>query len=282
MAGLRIFPLMLMLLLANGNAFAEGIMNLSIPAPDRLGAGTTLNSGASGTNDGIAWNGPRIGTPTSIVALVPATAALAMTPAITGQSRQLTIASYPAPYFAPYTAQDNSLFGHRGVVSSDTSAFTKWTDVVTREQQELRGPHNQATVAWLAFIEGLRGHSREDQLAAVNDYANRVAYISDAENYGQPDHWATTGEFLARGGDCEDYAIAKYMSLQMLGFDASQMRVVILFDQEKQLRHAVLAVDNGDSVKILDNQNRRIAAAVDIGHYQPIYAISQTSWWRYV
>ncbi len=268
MFGLRTTAALLLCLLASAPAYANNgeILNLSIPAPDQLGMGTALNSG-----NGIIWNGPRV-------------EAANMTPAAPVQLTQPQLALNAAMTLAPrdLPAHDNSLFGHQGVVSGDTTAFTKWNDVIAREHQELAGAHSPATTTWLSFLETLRGLSRAEQLAAVNSYANRIAYISDADNYGQTDHWATTAEFLSRGGDCEDYAIAKYMSLQLLGFPTDQMRVVILFDQQKQERHAVLAVDDGNSVKILDNQNRNVVAAIDIDHYQPIYAISQTNWWRYV
>ena len=52
-----------------------------------------------------------------------------------------------------------------------------------------------------------------DRLAAVNGFFNqRVAFRDDIEVWGQIDYWATPLELLDKGaGDCEDYAIAKYM-----------------------------------------------------------------------
>lgn len=116
----------------------------------------------------------------------------------------------------------------------------------------------------------------------MNEYINRVQYVADADNYGQADYWATPAEFLARGGDCEDYAIAKYASLQILGFDVSQMQVVVLYNAERGERHAVLAMESGEHTLILDNLSQQIADSAQIADYQPIYAISQYSWYRYV
>ena len=57
-----------------------------------------------------------------------------------------------------------------------------------------------------------------DQLQAVNRFLNDWRYQADQQNYGRRDYWATPLEFLRRSGDCEDYAIIKYVSLRQLGF----------------------------------------------------------------
>jgi predicted transglutaminase-like cysteine proteinase len=52
----------------------------------------------------------------------------------------------------------------------------------------------------------------------TNRFLNDWRYKPDDQNYGQRDYWATPLEFLRRSGDCEDYAIAKYVTLRELGF----------------------------------------------------------------
>lgn len=173
----------------------------------------------------------------------------------------------------------DGLFGRSGIASADTSAFTKWNDALKRNA------HIKDTAevrAWHAFLDTLRDKTPAEQIAGVNDYLNRVPYLSDMENYGVADYWATVDEFLARGGDCEDYSIAKYMSLLELGFDARQMRLVILYDFGHRVDHAVLAVTDGGKVDILDNQFASVRDASTISTYKPIYAISQEKWWRFL
>ena len=51
----------------------------------------------------------------------------------------------------------------------------------------------------------------------------RTTYLEDLANYGLPDYWATPLQFLDRDGDCEDYAIAKFVSLRELGFAADEL-----------------------------------------------------------
>ncbi len=45
--------------------------------------------------------------------------------------------------------------------------------------------------------------------------------------WGQEDYWATPLEALGKGeGDCEDYAIAKYVTLKQLGVPGEQLRMI--------------------------------------------------------
>ena len=49
-------------------------------------------------------------------------------------------------------------------------------------------------------------------------------------------------DFLTKGGDCEDYASAKYFMLRGLGFPAEDMRIVITYERKLRGYHAVLAI----------------------------------------
>ena len=96
-----------------------------------------------------------------------------------------------------------------------------------------------------------------------------------------PIYWASPGEFFRRHGDCEDYAIAKFLSLRALGFDDAAMRIVVLQDLNLGIAHAVLAVELGGETLILDNQVADVVPARAIRHYRPIYAVNETHWWLY-
>lgn len=173
----------------------------------------------------------------------------------------------------------DKLFGHTSISSSDTTAFTKWHDVLERQAQIGSSPK---VVKWLAFLDSIRGISPDAQMVAVNDYMNKVRYVSDRENYGVESYWASVEEFLTRGGNCVGYALAKYFSLIELGFPSDQMRLVILYDKAHNGYHAILAVTRNGKIDILDNQFNSIRDARSISTYKPIYAISQDQWWRYL
>ncbi len=166
--------------------------------------------------------------------------------------------------------------------------FPKWNGVLHRyfDERQLENGSCESTLfnrchlrEWSEFLDSIRGQSRVDQVHAVNKFMNRVRYIVDPRNYGVKDYWATPKEFLSRNGDCEDYAIAKYLSLRALGFPPSQLRVVVLQDLNLKLAHAILVVSLNDRALVLDNQIRTVVNARSIHHYKPIYSINEHFWW---
>lgn len=131
---------------------------------------------------------------------------------------------------------------------------------------------------WKAFVAEQRGKDALAQLDAVNRYVNQVRYQSDRSRYGADDHWATPAEFLGQSGDCEDYAIAKYISLRHLGWDEGSLRIVVLNDELRRELHAVLIVFHGGTVYVLDNQAPEVLDHRSIRHYRPIFSINSVAW----
>ena len=104
----------------------------------------------------------------------------------------------------------------------------------------------------------------------------------DNRNWGKSDYWETPVEFMTRGGDCEDFAIAKYISLRELGVSEDRMRLAIVQDTQKNIPHAVLALYTDDGgVVILDQQIKTVFDAGHQGRYRPIFSINRSAWWLY-
>ncbi len=182
------------------------------------------------------------------------------------------------------------LFGYKETAQSDMQLFSQWVQVLERHLLEDR-PTGDCTEsrfnrchlrAWLTFLDGLRDASTEQQLQAVNHYANTKTYVLDIDNYGVEDYWAVAREFLYNGGDCEDYAITKLFSLRWLGFPMEQLRIVVLQDTNLRIPHAVLAVAMGEDIRILDNQIQEVVSHRQIVHYAPVYSINEQRWWIHV
>lgn len=172
------------------------------------------------------------------------------------------------------------LFGSSEKKSRSLKAFTKWTGMFKRFDVALAQPSNQSEIIQLkAELKSLQGLPLNKMASRVNSMMNAKRYISDAKNYGKNDYWATPVEFLKRGGDCEDYAIAKYTALRMLGVPESRMRIVILQDLHKNIPHAVLTLYTDQGAMILDNQMKTMVKADSIKHYKPIFSINQNAWW---
>lgn len=177
-------------------------------------------------------------------------------------------------------SQSANLFGTGERASTDLSSFTKWSDMFARFQKEASNPNATGVVGeWHKNLEPLRGQSLTAMADGVNRIMNRVEYIGDNRNWGKSDYWETPIEFLTRGGDCEDFAIAKYTSLRALGVSDSSMRIAIVKDMQKRIAHAILIVYTENGPMVLDNQIKTMTKARDISHYKPIFSINRTAWW---
>lgn len=130
---------------------------------------------------------------------------------------------------------------------------------------------------WHELIGELRDNDPARQLDRVNRFVNRVRYRTDRRNWGRRDYWAAPREFFARGGDCEDFAIAKYLSLRALGFQAEDMRLLVLWDLKREAAHAVLVVRHEGQELVLDNLRRRIVPLARLPHYQVHYSVNDQS-----
>jgi predicted transglutaminase-like cysteine proteinase len=183
------------------------------------------------------------------------------------------------------------IFGSSEVVSTNLTPFPKWTSVLQRDVK-----HRQTMVkicamtkdeacplqAWQSIVNTAHGQPMRDMLDVVNSRINKITYVTDIVNWGLDDYWETPYEFFSRDGDCEDYAIAKYLTLKALGVPIDAMRVVVLQDNNLNLLHSVLAVEDKGNIYILDNQISQVVRDKDIHHYMPIYSINEQGWWRHL
>lgn len=192
---------------------------------------------------------------------------------------------------APAGAFPARLFGYRQVAQEPLADFPQWLSVLERHlKDDLKdGPDagdcnakvfNRCHMAeWQRFLAGVRGLPAKQQLAAVNHFANTRRYELDIDNYGVEDYWAIPREFLATGGDCEDYVITKFFSLLWLGFAADDLRLVVVQDTNLRVPHAVLAVARGADTLILDNQVEAVLTDREVVHYVPVFSLDPTHWW---
>ncbi|MDB5740850.1 MAG: uncharacterized protein JWP16_1890 [Alphaproteobacteria bacterium] len=138
-----------------------------------------------------------------------------------------------------------------------------------------------APAEWLTFLATQAGQPRRVQLDAVNRWANAKPYVEDWVNWQVSDYWETPGEFIARGGDCEDFAIAKYFSLVRLGFPVHDLRIVVVSDTLTHGFHAVLAVRLDGAVWLLDNLLPQAVPMESQPQYVPVYSLNGEGWWMH-
>ena len=214
----------------------------------------------------------------TIVTVMIAASAFAPS-ASAGTARSIPAAFAAAAALGPMTSYP-VLFGSDEKKSADLSAFTKWNTMFSRFDSEMNQAENAPVVKkWKENLDTMRGLPLETMVNRVNDMANAVHYIPDSKLWGKSDYWETPIEFFARGGDCEDFAIAKYASLRALGVPDNRMRVAIVKDMQKNVPHAILIVYTNNGPVVLDNQIKSVEADTSIDHYKPIFSINRTAWW---
>ena len=165
------------------------------------------------------------------------------------------------------------LFGTTESKSSNLKPFPKWTKVVSRIKND------GSFVEWENLLKKTEGLDTYNKVKLVNEQLNARRYIVDPTNWGKSDYWETLREFFYRNGDCEDYAISKFMTLREAGVPNEQMRIVIVQDQNLRIAHAILAVKINGQDYILDNQIKQMTPANRIYHYKPVYSINESNWW---
>ena len=208
---------------------------------------------------------------TALKALALFGAWLAMAPSLSAQQVLLGTTEFRAPSLAALPQWQRAL----QKIETERSTYRACASA------EAACP-SPGAATWQAMIRKQAGRARLDQLDTVNRFLNGWRYRDDAVNYGRRDYWATPLEFFLRSGDCEDYAIAKYVTLRQLGFAAEQLRLVVVHDVVRDIAHAVVAVYLGDQVYILDNLTRAVLLQEETTHYTPYYSINETTRWAHV
>lgn len=208
--------------------------------------------------------------------------------AVSKRSYSAKIKDVPAQIMLDNTASQQiqnlvsypKIFGATEKRSNNLKAFTKWTGMFERFDKAMNAPSAQRLIASMkAELADYRSSSVYAMADSVNDMMNKKKYIVDNKNWGKSDYWATPVEFMARGGDCEDFAIAKYVALRALGVPENRMRIAIVQDLRKNIPHAILIVYSEKGPMVLDNQIKTIRHVNNISHYKPIFSINQDAWW---
>lgn len=119
-------------------------------------------------------------------------------------------------------------------------------------------------------------------LRKANDFFNQVPYVIDQINWGREDYWATPIEMLGHfAGDCEDYSIAKYLSLKELGIPIERLRITYVQAKSVNEPHMVLAYYPRPDAEpyILDNLQRDVRLASQRPDLEPVYSFNDDDVW---
>ena len=181
-----------------------------------------------------------------------------------------------------------ALFGTHETYSPAIDRFYKWTGMLQRWTAERRDASQPCLLGqttgcepreWRRIVDLLAPLELRAKIEAVNSLVNRYPYIPSAANWSEPNYWETPFEFLSKSGQCQDYAIAKFMLLRAAGVPNDLLRVVVLRDRRLGLDHAVMVAYVDGEALMLDNQIPDVVPVAGIRHYQPYYSINETGWW---
>jgi predicted transglutaminase-like cysteine proteinase len=135
---------------------------------------------------------------------------------------------------------------------------------------------------WQTLINETKSLTLDEQLYRVNRFFNRVSFKDDLPLWGKSDYWATPIEFLGvNAGDCEDFTIAKYVTLLALGVPDESLRLMYVTATRPRQAHMVLAYYPTQNAVplVLDNINKRILPATRRNDLIPIYSFNGEGLW---
>ena len=188
----------------------------------------------------------------------------------------------PAPKEAP--AVGNEPFGLFTFRAPEGVLWRKWRGVesdIAKEHAVLDRCREGAegcpshAAQFLRLIKAVKAKSGRDQLDEANRAVNMaIRYMSDYAQHGEADRWsAPLASFATGKGDCEDYAIAKFVALSEAGFPRDDLQLVLVRDRAVRQDHAVLAARLDGHWLILDSRRSELMNDSDATSFTPLFAI---------
>lgn len=168
-------------------------------------------------------------------------------------------------------------------------AAPNYERILELAQQRYGQRGGKAMQAWRAQIDTLRRATETTQVERINEFVNRqVGFYDDLSFWNDKDYWATPLESMGRGGgDCEDYAIAKYISLRILGIGNDKLRLSYVKARIGGPRstvseaHMVLGYypDPAGEPLILDNLVGSLRPASERADLTPVFSFNSEGIW---
>lgn len=109
------------------------------------------------------------------------------------------------------------------------------------------------------IMSGLASLDKVEQANIVNMLWNTLDGKEDMSLYNREEYYASPSEMWKnRAGDCDDYAIAKYVTLRKLGFSQDDLHILVVDSFDMDSMHAVLSVNINGKMMILDNLSNKM------------------------
>ena len=135
-------------------------------------------------------------------------------------------------------------------------------------------------------VKEAAGRQGRARIEFVNEWINgAIRYTSDQTQWGADDVWSLPIDANGEGslntgkGDCEDYAIAKYVALHQAGVPDAKLRMILVHDNVVDQDHAVLAVRDDGKWLILDSRWNKLIEDTELmrlNRFEPLYIVEKT------
>jgi len=173
---------------------------------------------------------------------------------------------------------DFGILGSLEIKNNEAQFGDDFEDVISKTSEEGLPDEYSFLIEELNSIKDQR-----EQINFLNKAINDSApYTDDMVAFNKRDHWATPKELLEKGGDCEDYAISKFLILQQIGFKGKDLRVVIVRDKKKRLLHAICTVPIEDDIFVMDNTFDEPVSHIRLMKYIPLYSYNRENQWSHI
>jgi predicted transglutaminase-like cysteine proteinase len=141
-----------------------------------------------------------------------------------------------------------------------------------------------AALRILAIVDNARAREGRARIGEINRAINlAIRPMSDQAQYGQADFWSSPLVTFAHGaGDCEDYAIAKFVALRLAGIPSDDLRIVVVHDNLNGEDHAVAAARLDGHWLTLDNRRMAMVEDDNARNYRPLFVMDQRGVMKYV
>jgi len=141
---------------------------------------------------------------------------------------------------------------------------------------------SEAALKFLRIVDSGRQRDGRARLGEINRAINlAIRPMEDLAQWGKVDVWSSPLVTFSTGaGDCEDYAIAKYVALQMAVIPTEDLRIVFVLELNGD-GHAVASVRLDGHWLILDNQRMAMVEDVNAGTYRPRFVIDASGVMEY-
>jgi len=145
------------------------------------------------------------------------------------------------------------------------------------------GCASDAALKLLAIVDSARARDGRARLGEINRAINlAIRPTSDLAQYGEIDVWSSPLVTLANGaGDCEDYAIAKFVALRLAGVPAEDLRIVVMRDLLQGEDHAVAAARLDGQWLMLDNRRMAMIDDAHVRNYHPLFVLDESAVMKY-